>query len=84
VGPAGPVSGRVALVEELGENHLLYVDAEQGLRLTARASGDATHRIGEMVSVTFDALSCHLFKASGEALAAHRSDMAPAPIRQPG
>jgi multiple sugar transport system ATP-binding protein len=78
VDPTGPISGRIALVEELGENHLLYVDTEHGPRLTARAPGNAKHRIGERVSVTFDAQSCHLFKASGEALAARGSGTTPA------
>jgi multiple sugar transport system ATP-binding protein len=78
VDPTGPVSGRVALVEELGENHLLYIDTEQGPRLTARAPGGARHRIGERVSVSFDAQLCHLFKASGEALAARGSGATPA------
>ena len=27
IGAQGPLTGRVELVEELGENHLLYVDA---------------------------------------------------------
>jgi multiple sugar transport system ATP-binding protein len=78
VGPTGPIAGRIALVEELGENHLLYIDTEQGLRITARASGDATYRAGETVSVTFEPQSCHLFKASGEALATHGSKISPA------
>jgi multiple sugar transport system ATP-binding protein len=77
VDPTGRISGRIALVEELGENHLLYVDTEHGPRLTARALGNAKHRIGERVAVTFDAQSCHLFKASGEALAVRGSGPTP-------
>jgi multiple sugar transport system ATP-binding protein len=73
VGQTGIMTGRIALVEELGENHLLYIDTEHSLRLTARASGDATYEIGDEVAVTLAAASCHLFRKSGEALALDES-----------
>jgi multiple sugar transport system ATP-binding protein len=50
ISPEGALTGRVELVEELGENHLLYVDAGQGRRLTLREPGDARHEAGSTVS----------------------------------
>jgi len=73
VRPTGMLTGRISLVEELGENHLLYIDTEHGLRLTARASGDARHEIGDAVAVELSAEACHLFGKSGGALASPRS-----------
>ncbi|RDI60187.1 ABC transporter ATP-binding protein [Microvirga subterranea] len=63
----GPFRGRIELVEQLGENHLLYVAAD-GLRLTARETGDSRHRAGDVVSLAATGESCHLFRGSGEAL----------------
>jgi multiple sugar transport system ATP-binding protein len=64
----GSITGRVDLVEELGENHLLYVDAGQGRRLTVREPGDARHEAGSTVSLDLASEFCHLFRSSGEAL----------------
>jgi multiple sugar transport system ATP-binding protein len=63
----GLFPGRILVVEELGENHLIHVDAA-GLRLTARAPGASDHRAGEEIGIGFDGASCHLFGTSGEAL----------------
>ncbi|MDF2810019.1 MAG: transporter ATP-binding protein [Microvirga sp.] len=68
VGRTGIVTGRIVLVEELGENHLLYTDTDDGTRLTARAPGDAKYEIGNAISLEFSGTFCHLFKSSGEAL----------------
>jgi multiple sugar transport system ATP-binding protein len=64
----GAFRGRIELVEQLGENHLLYVSAD-GLRLTARGAGDARHRIGDVVALGFSGESCHLFRPAGQAFA---------------
>jgi multiple sugar transport system ATP-binding protein len=63
----GPLEGRVELVEELGENHLLYVDVG-GRRLTVREPGDARHAPGSTVTLDLAREPCHLFRGSGEAL----------------
>jgi multiple sugar transport system ATP-binding protein len=55
-------------VEELGENHLLYVEAGQGRRLTVREPGDARHEAGQEVRLDLAPEFCHLFRNSGEAL----------------
>jgi multiple sugar transport system ATP-binding protein len=64
----GHLSGRIELVEELGENHLLYVDIGKGRRLTVREPGDAHHGTGQEVGLFLAHEFCHLFKESGEAL----------------
>jgi len=79
VSPQGPLAGRVELVEELGENHLLYVDVGQGRRLTVREPGDARHEVGTTVSLDLARVSCHLFKRSGEALPSRAGSPNPAP-----
>jgi multiple sugar transport system ATP-binding protein len=61
------LAGRILLVEELGENHLLHADAD-GLRVTLRAPGEAAYRAGEVVGIAIAGDACHLFKPSGEAL----------------
>jgi multiple sugar transport system ATP-binding protein len=68
ISPEGALSGQVELVEELGENHLLYVDAGQGRRLTIREPGDARHEAGSTVSLDLAREFCHLFRGTGEAL----------------
>jgi multiple sugar transport system ATP-binding protein len=64
----GHLSGRIELVEELGENHLLYVDIGKGRRLTVREPGDARHATGQEVGLFLAQEFCHLFKPSGEVL----------------
>ncbi|WP_230531109.1 ABC transporter ATP-binding protein [Microvirga roseola] len=70
VSSRGPLTGRVELVEELGENHLLYVETGQGSRITVREPGDARHEAGSTVTLDLAPEFCHLFKTSGEALPA--------------
>jgi multiple sugar transport system ATP-binding protein len=79
VSPQGSLKGRVELVEELGENHLLYVDVGQGRRLTVREPGDARHEMGSTVSLDLAREFCHLFNRSGEALPSRAGTTSPAP-----
>ncbi|WP_445503880.1 ABC transporter ATP-binding protein [Microvirga sp. G4-2] len=64
----GTFTGRIELVEELGENHLLYVDFGRDRHLTIREPGDARHEVGQEVSLLLAPEACHLFRESGEAL----------------
>ncbi|MBJ6125433.1 ABC transporter ATP-binding protein [Microvirga splendida] len=73
----GALTGRVELVEELGENHLLYVDAGQGRRLTVREPGDARHEAGSTVSLDLAREFCHLFRGTGEALRSRTNATSP-------
>jgi multiple sugar transport system ATP-binding protein len=75
----GALTGRIELVEELGENHLLYVDAGQGRRLTVREPGDARHEVGRTVSLDLAREFCHLFRRTGEALPSWTSTTSPSP-----
>jgi multiple sugar transport system ATP-binding protein len=68
VSSRGSLSGRIDLVEELGENHLLYVNFGKERHLTIREPGDAHHEAGQEVSLSIAGESCHLFRESGEAL----------------
>ncbi|MBD2748618.1 sn-glycerol-3-phosphate ABC transporter ATP-binding protein UgpC [Microvirga sp. BT688] len=79
ISPEGVLSGRVELVEELGENHLLYVDAGQGRRLTVREPGDARHEAGSPVSLDLVREFCQLFRRTGEALPQPTGATSPAP-----
>ncbi|WP_414471503.1 ABC transporter ATP-binding protein [Microvirga sp. M2] len=80
----GALAGRVALVEELGENHLIYVDAGLERPLTVREPGDARHAAGQEVSLALAPESCHLFKETGEALPPLAAGMSPPPSPKPG
>jgi multiple sugar transport system ATP-binding protein len=79
VSPRGSLNGRVELVEELGENHLLYVDVGQGRRLTVREPGDARHDVGTTVNLDLAREFCHLFDRSGGALPSRAGSASPAP-----
>ncbi|MDP8919073.1 MAG: sn-glycerol-3-phosphate ABC transporter ATP-binding protein UgpC [Pseudomonadota bacterium] len=79
VSPQGPLTGRVELVEELGENHLLYVEVGQGRRLTVREQGGARHLMGQEVRLELSPEFCHLFRPSGEALPLRHGTASPAP-----
>jgi len=78
LGRDGMLTGRIALVEELGESHLLYIDADGGARFTARAPGDARHKIGNTVCLELPGKFCHLFHSSGDAVPQAQTDQASA------
>jgi multiple sugar transport system ATP-binding protein len=79
VSPQGTLTGRIELVEELGENHLLYVDVGHGNRLTVRMQGDAHMKAGSEVTLALSRESCHLFRQTGEALPSLSRATDPAP-----
>jgi multiple sugar transport system ATP-binding protein len=60
--------GRIELIEQLGDSHLLHVRTASRQILTARAAGDAAHRIGDEVSLRVPGEFCQVFTATGEAL----------------
>ena len=59
------IQGRVDVVEQLGESHLLHLDLPDGQRMVARAAGDAPVREGETVTVGLDGADCHVFHDDG-------------------
>ncbi len=68
LGEKGILMGRVALIEEFGESHILYVDTGESGRLTVRAPGGTTHRVGDVVCLDLSGDKSHLFRSSGEAI----------------
>jgi multiple sugar transport system ATP-binding protein len=59
--------GRIELVEQLGESHLLYVRTAEQL-MAVRAPGDARRQAGEDVGLTWPIELCHVFDRTGRAL----------------
>jgi multiple sugar transport system ATP-binding protein len=70
--------GEVTLIEQLGESHLLYLRCANGLELVARATGHTRLRLGDRVALEAEAMSLHVFDASG--LACRRQAPAPAGV----
>ena len=65
---SAPFSGKVDVVEELGESHLIHVIVPHGDRIVVRAAGDAKVREGENVGIVFNSDDGHLFTDNGLAL----------------
>ncbi|WP_435105407.1 ABC transporter ATP-binding protein [Arhodomonas sp. AD133] len=63
------VSGRVEVVEQLGESTLLNVATDTGTALVARFAGNRFFTHGEDVRIGVVADGCHLFDARGAAFA---------------
>ncbi len=59
------LTGRVDVVEQLGESHLLHIDLPDGQRLVVRAPGDAQAREGGDCAVGLDQAALHLFRSDG-------------------
>jgi multiple sugar transport system ATP-binding protein len=59
-GGVGYICGRVDAIEPLGAETLVLV-AAHGFEVTARLGRDVPARVGEVVSLSFDAASVHLF-----------------------
>ena len=60
-----PVEGRVDVVEQLGESHLMHLSLPDGQTMIARAPGDAPVREGDSVRIGVDGADCHLFHEDG-------------------
>ena len=62
---AGSMTGKVRLIEPLGDSTLVFFDC--GTRLVAKVDPDSSLRPGEELSFGFDPANCHLFdRSSGE------------------
>jgi multiple sugar transport system ATP-binding protein len=68
-GVAGPVIGRVDLIEALGADTLIYVDVA-GTSLVARQNERTRLKPGETVTVELDPAALHLFSHDGKVLTA--------------
>jgi multiple sugar transport system ATP-binding protein len=62
------IDGRVAVVEHLGDHHLIYLDiSETEEPLTLRLGDVTVPRVGERVRTAADPAGCHLFDVAGKA-----------------
>jgi multiple sugar transport system ATP-binding protein len=75
----GQARGRIDLVEELGDNHLVHVETPSGERLMARAPGTSACRLGETVGLELPPDDCHVFAGSGGAVPLRRRERAAQP-----
>jgi multiple sugar transport system ATP-binding protein len=63
------IEGTVAVVEHLGDQHLVYLDiTDSDEPLTLRLEGGPVPRVGERVRAVPDPASCLLFGPAGDAL----------------
>ena len=64
----GPLGGKVAVVEHLGGETLVYVDVGDGHLVTVKTGGATSARVGEQVRLTVDTGEARLFDKDGEAM----------------
>jgi multiple sugar transport system ATP-binding protein len=72
-GGAGTTSGKVELVERLGERTLVYARLADGLAITAEDEGNSRVRMGDTVALRIDGAAAHLFGPDG---AGHHAEAA--------
>ena len=60
--------GEIVVIERLGGQTYLYVQAGNGDLIIAEAGGDSTARLHETVQLSFDPNAAHLFDGNGHAL----------------
>ena len=66
--PEGPMGGKVAVVEHLGGETLVYVDVGNGHLVTVKAPGSTAAKIGDQVRLAIDTVEARLFDADGQAM----------------
>jgi len=64
----GDLDGRIDLVEYLGADTFLIVDCGGAGKLTVRVDGEAEHRNGEQVGLSFASGKLHFFDPEGQAI----------------
>lgn len=64
---AGPLSGKIQVIERLGGATSLYVQMDQGM-ITIVTDGDIGHKVGDVVRFGFEPSRAHLFDANQLAL----------------
>jgi multiple sugar transport system ATP-binding protein len=68
----GSTTGKVELVERLGERTLIYARLADGQAITAEDEGDSRVKIGDEVPLRIDGGAAHLFGPDGTGY--HRAD----------
>ena len=61
-------SGKVNIVEHLGEANFIYVTLQNGQDVVVRGDGNNTVRIGENITLSAASSAFHVFDANGKAL----------------
>ncbi|MGZ9713344.1 ABC transporter ATP-binding protein [Glaciimonas sp. GNP009] len=61
-------SGRVNIVEHLGEANFIYATLQNGQDIVVRGDGNNTVRIGESITLSAASSAFHVFDANGNAL----------------
>ena len=67
-GPDPRITGKVEVVEQLGESHFIYVRLPNGQLITVRNGGDAKVATHAPIEVNFDVTDGHIFRKDGLAL----------------
>lgn len=65
---AGELSGRVEVLEQLGNSTLLHIGLKNGAQVVAEESGDCQARLGETVWLSIAPAAAHLFDSRGQAI----------------
>ncbi|SDG35867.1 ABC transporter ATP-binding protein [Pelagibacterium luteolum] len=65
---AGPLKGKVLLVEQLGNETIVNLDLPSGDQLVATLPGSAILHLGDTVTLGFDAKNAKLFDTNGDAV----------------
>jgi multiple sugar transport system ATP-binding protein len=64
----GPMGGKVAVVEHLGGETLVYVDVGDGHLVTVKAAGSTSAQIGDVVRLAINTEEARLFDKDGAAM----------------
>ncbi|KZL17980.1 Maltose/maltodextrin import ATP-binding protein MalK [Pseudovibrio axinellae] len=67
-GTTGDLSGKIEVIEELGESHFLHMRLSNGALITVQGRGDAQVRAGESCLVKFDREHAQVFRGDGFAV----------------
>ena len=73
IAPDGPLSGTVAVVEQLGGETLIYVDVGNKTLVTVKTAGSTTVPVGSKVNVAVVTDEANLFDKNGDAFRPKRS-----------
>lgn len=70
IDPAGALSGKVRLIERLGDSTIVEVDGEAGQTVFASIDGDREVALGDAMTLGFKGAKAHLFGRDGRRLGA--------------
>ena len=68
IAPEGPLGGKVAVVEHLGGETLVYVDVGAGHLVTVKAAGSVGAAVGQVVRLTVETAEARVFDKDGMAI----------------